>query len=291
MQEIIIRKVIEFFGSITNMSLKLKISRGSIYGYLEGRPIPPRIAFRIEDKSGKKFKFRDLINWKEKYHLDLNVFPGSLVEFSLKKIIFPENIPSFPDLKNLLLSNYRAICVDANSNLIYGLEAIDAAKKRKKRAVLTWRLSLEDLRNRKYEVHHLIKTFDLFERVAIGIALEKFIGKRQGKRTDLDELLDNNPKVQGITTRSLVAEVLGFGSDYVYRQLKKILRLGGPILIAQVRNKKISISKASEIVDCLYNKQSIRVLKKKKQTANNDDYKNRKSNLSESVDFLSQFDK
>ena len=177
-----------------------------------------------------------------------------------------------------------------NLHLIYGLEHIETAKKLRKKSVFAWQISLEDLRDKKYEVHHLLKIFNLFERLAMRNALEKFIGKRQGRRTDLDELVDLPPQVQRIKTRDFAAQALGFGSDYVCRMLNKILRHGSLTLILQVLEGKISISKAGEIAEYLYNKQkSIRVVKKRKQTINNDDYKNRKNNLTKPFDFLSQF--
>lgn len=284
MQDTIIRKAIKIFGSISKMAKAISISRGSVYNYLYGQPIPSHIAERIVNKTNGKIKLKDLIPWKTKYHIELDVFPGSLIALPIKKIIIiPKNITNFSDQKKLSLSNHHAICVDQNNHLIYGLEHIEAAQLRRKKTVSAWRVSLEDLRDKKYEVHHLLKAFDLLERLAIRNSLEKFIGKRQGKRTDLDELVDLPPQVQGIKTRDLVADALGFGSDYVCRLLNKILRLGSPTLIRQVRKGKISISKAAEIVDCFYNKQSIRVLK------NND--KNRKNNLIESIDFSSKFNK
>ena len=291
MQDTIIRKTIKIFGSISKMAEIIKISRGSVYNYLYGQPIPPEIASRIVKKTNGKIKLKELIPWKIKYYTELDDFPCSFNKTPLSKIIIPVNILSFPHLKNLSLSNHRAICIDENFHLIYGLEHIEAAKKLWKKTVIAWHISLEDLRNKKYEVHHLLKAFDLFERVAIRNALENFIGKRQGRRTDLNELVDLPSQVQGIKTRDFVAEVLGFGSDYVCRMLNKILRHGSRTLILQVLERKISISKAGEIVECLYNKQSIRVSKKEKQAVNNDDYNNRKNNLTESVDFLSQFNK
>lgn len=291
MQETIIRNTIHFFGSISSMAEKIGVSRSRIYRYLEGRPIPDHIASRIVNKSNGKIKFKDLISWKTKYHIDLDVFPGSLITLPIKKIIIiPENVTNFPDKKNLPLSNHRAICVDQKNHLIYGLEHIEAAQLRRIKSVTAWRISLEDLRDKKYEAHHLLKAFDLLERLAIRNALKKFIGNRQGKRTDLDKLVDLPPQVQGIKTRDLASDALGFGSDYVCRLLNKILRQGSPTIIVQVRNRKISISKAAEIVDCFYNKQSI-VFKKGKQTVDNDDYNHRKNNLTESIDFLSQFNK
>jgi DNA-binding transcriptional regulator YdaS (Cro superfamily) len=252
MQDTIIRKTIKIFGSISKMAEIIKISRGSVYNYLYGQPIPPHIASRIVNKTNGKIKLKELIPWKIKYYTELDDFPCYFNKTPLSKIIIPVNILSFPHLKNLSLSNHRAICIDENFHLIYGLEHIEAAKKLWKKTVIAWHISLEDLRNKKYEVHHLLKAFDLFERVAIRNALENFIGKRQGRRTDLNELVDLPSQVQGIKTRDFVAEVLGFGSDYVCRMLNKILRHGSRTLILQVLEGKISISKAGEIVECLY---------------------------------------
>lgn len=292
MQEILIRNAIKFFGNISEMAKKLKISRASIYRYLEGQSINPDIASRIEKESKGKIKFKELIPWEIKYCTELDVFPCSLVKTPLNKIFFPADTLSFLHQKDLPLSDYRPICVDENLHLIYGLEHIEAAKRWWKKSVFSWHISLEDLRNKKYEVPYLLKIFNLIERIAIRNALEKFIGKRQGRRTDLDELVDLPPQVQGIKTRDFVAEALGFGSDYVCRMLNKILRHGSRTLILQVLEGKISISKAGEIAEYLYNNQkSIRVSKKRKQAINNDDYKNRKNNLTESVDFLSKFNK
>ncbi len=292
MQEILIRSAIKFFGSISEMAKKLKISRQSIYRYLEGQPIDPDVASLIEKATKGKIKFKKLIPWRSKFYIELDDFTCSLVKTHLNKIIFPADILSFLHQKDLPLSDYRPICVDENLNLIYGLEHIEAAKKWWKKTVFSWHISLEDLRNKKYEVRYLIKTFNLIERMAIRNALEKFIGKRQGRRTDLDELVDLHPQVQGIKTRDFVADVLGFGSDYVCRMLNKIFRHGSRTLLLEVLEGKISISKAGEIAEYLYNKQkSIRVVKKRKQTIDNDDYKNIKKNLTKSFDFLSQFNK
>ena len=286
MKDTFIEKAIKIYGTISKMAEIIKISRGSIYNYRYGQSIPFHIAVRIVIESNGKIKPKELIPWRSKYYnIELDTFPADYKEISLKEIIFHENIISFPHQKNLSLSNHRSICVDKNFHLIYGLEHIEAAKKRRKKSLFAWQISLEDLRDKKYEVHHLLKIFNLYERLTIRNALEKFIGNRRGKRTDLDELVDLTSQVQGIKTRDLVAEALGFGSDYVCRMLNKILRHGSRTLILQVLEEKISISKAGEIAECLYNKQNIRILKKKK--SNNDDYKDRENNLIKSIDFLS----
>jgi hypothetical protein len=53
---------------------------------------------------------------------------------------------------------------------------------------------------------------DLLERVAIAKAIEEEIGNRQGKRTDL-ELVVERPQVKGDKTRAIAAGKAGFGSE------------------------------------------------------------------------------
>ncbi len=84
--------------------------------------------------------------------MELDVFPDSLIELLLTKIIITEEVPCFPDQKDLPVSNQRAICVNESNHLIYGLEAIEATKKLGKKSVLAWRVSLENLQYGKYEV-------------------------------------------------------------------------------------------------------------------------------------------
>jgi DNA-binding phage protein len=244
MQEIKVRKAIRFFGNITNMANKIGVSRTSIYRYLEGNPIPTDIAFRIEEKSGRKISYKELISWKAKYNLELDTFPGSLIELPFTKIITPQEVSCFPDQEDLPISNQRAICVSEINYLIYGLEAIESAKKQGKKSVLAWRVSLEDFQNGRYEIHHLKKAFDLFERTAIGIALKKNLGERRGRNN-----VGNFPTFKGIKTRNIVAQLLGFRHEKNFLYLKKILEHKDRELIRSVRNKKLSIAHAIKLIE------------------------------------------
>ena len=193
MQDTTVRKVIRYFGGITKVASKIGVSRTSIYRYLDGSSIPEYIAKRIEDKRKGKFSYKALIPWKVKYHLELDIFPSLLIELPLKRIFISEETPSFLDKKGISVPNQRAVCVDKNNQLIYGLEAIEACKKQGKKSVLAWRISLLALLDGEYQVDDLVKAFDPIERTAIGISLEKFIGNRQGLRTDLGELVGRLP--------------------------------------------------------------------------------------------------
>lgn len=119
--------------------------------------------------------------------------------------------------------------------------------------------------NEKYEIDDLIQTFDLLERTAIGISLEKFIGNRQRLRTDIKELVENSPQVnleRGTKTRNIVVERLGFSSDYTYRQLKKILLSNcSTELFYSVRHNQISLSQAVSLGELPPDKQAIHLSK------------------------------
>ncbi|MES2998978.1 MAG: YdaS family helix-turn-helix protein [Pseudomonadota bacterium] len=180
MQEIGVEKAIRYFKNISNLARNLKINREKIYRYREGRsPIPEIIAKKIENLTQGEITCKELLPWKSKYHSQLQQPPCFLIELPLKRILITEEIPCFLDQNSISIPNQRAICVDQDNQLIYGLEAIEASKQRGKGTVLAWRLSLIDLVNRKYDVDDLIKAFDLIERAAIGVALEKFLGERR----------------------------------------------------------------------------------------------------------------
>ncbi|WP_218813327.1 Cro/CI family transcriptional regulator [Rickettsiella endosymbiont of Dermanyssus gallinae] len=242
MHETTLRKIIRYFGSITKMANKIGVSRATIYRYLDGSSIPPDIAFRIETKSKGKFNYKALIPWKVKYNLELDTFPSTLMHLPLKYIVIPEEIPYFTDQKNLSLHEHRAICVDENNQLIYGLESIETSKKHEKKTVLSWRISLSALLEKKYEPSVLVQTFLSSERAAIGIALKRYIGERRG-RNNVGKL----PTIKGVKTRDITAKILGFSCERTFRRIQKILQHGCSELIEQIDHKKISISKAAHL--------------------------------------------
>ena len=256
-------EIIRHFGSVTKMSKKLDVPRASIYRYLEGQSIPERIAKKIECKSLGKFPFKTLISSKNRYYLELETFPDSLVQVPIKDIVISEKIPCFPNQKGLLIPNQRAICINENNQLIYGLEAIENCKRQEKKTVLAWRISLFDLLSRKYEPAILAQTFLLFERTAIGIAAKKYLGNRQGERSDL-KLRRNLDEVSG-RTDELLASLLQFGNKDSYRQTEKIYLLGCDELIRFVNEGKLKISTAAQLIRFNHKKQQKILIRNKKQ--------------------------
>jgi phosphopentomutase len=91
----------------------------------------------------------------------------------------------------------------------------------------------------EFQENAMRKDFTVSERVAIGKAIEEYLGNRQGQRTD-KELVANFPQVKpGRKTREIAAEKAGFGNDATYRQAKKVVERAEP---ESSRRSKRSVS-------------------------------------------------
>lgn len=152
------------------------------------------------------------------------------------------------------LDKARPTIIDENNQLIANPITYFLHIQNQKTSITAWKISLSDLGSGKYEVSYLISIFDQIERGYIGIALDNFIGNRQGQRTDLFknksqfdyELRLKLDEVIGRTDQ-FTGDCLGF-SRTQYRQIKKIILHCSDELIEKVRNKKISISAAANCV-------------------------------------------
>ncbi len=135
------------------------------------------------------------------------------------------------------------ICVDANNDLIFGEKRLHAYEMLGKKTIPTWRLSLSDLIEGKYsktELHHL---FLFSERVAISLAIEKLLGKRQGRRNS--QLIRQSFAEVAGRTDSLIADLLNFGNRQTYKQAKKVFQYGSHELVDAVDHERLAVSAAS----------------------------------------------
>jgi len=119
------------------------------------------------------------------------------------------------------------------------------------RDILGWKtipvivLEVSSIVEGEYAENEIRKDFTPSERVAIGRAIEAEIGKRQGRRTDL-EPVENLPQVPpGTKTREIAAERAGFGNARTYQQAKKVTEDGTPELVAAMDAGEVSISAAA----------------------------------------------
>lgn len=285
MQEAMLDKAIYSLGSVKHMARKLGVHREHIYAWIKGvSKIPLEFALQIECLTGGEINWKDLVPFhivQRLKHLTLclpkfDLPPCELVYVAMERIksTEPEALINKSD-ETVALYKQRPICLDQENTLIFGNKTFALYKSQLKKTIPAWRLSLVELANGNYSSELFIKNFLISERVAIGIALERFLGNRQGYRTDLVGKAQNGlSKKRNITNktvakvplrnihaqvlaeknapmRQLIANRLGFGSHFTYRNAKKIKLYGNMELMDQVDQKKLSISKAASFCEVL----------------------------------------
>lgn len=285
-----LHKAIYSLGSVKQLAKKLGIHREHVYAWIKGiSQIPLEYALQIEYLTDGEIHWKDLVPFhvvQRLKHLTLllpkfDLPPCELVYVAIERIK-PLNNPAVADQhSNIPLYKQRPICLDNENTLIFGKTTFHAYKYHAKKTIPAWRLSLLDLANGNYTTELFVKNFFISERVAIGMALEKFLGNRQGYRSDLIEkekiqevikdnnvhsrvndkssLVNNDAQVtrkKRITLRQLVAYRLGFGSHFTYQNAKQIKRMGNHELITQVDQYKLSISKAARLSKLSYEEQT-----------------------------------
>jgi DNA-binding transcriptional regulator YdaS (Cro superfamily) len=281
MQEAMLDKAIYSLGSVKHMAKKLGIHREHVYAWIKGvSKIPLEYALQIEYLTGGEINWKDLVPFhivQRLKHLTLrlpkfDLPPCELVYVAIERIKSEKYVLLFSELDHSIpLHKQRPICLDEENTLIFGEKNFYLYKKHTKKTIPAWRISLPDLANGHYVSELFVKNFLISERVAIGMALEKFLGSRQGYRTDL---LHKNPialnkknnmskkdqpnirlvnkdaqvtQQKRIPLRQLIANRLGFGSHFTYQNAKKIKLYASAELLSQVDKQKISISKAAKL--------------------------------------------
>lgn len=138
----------------------------------------------------------------------------------------------------------RAIAIDTDNQVIFGIKRLQAYRYLGLRTILGWRLSLSDLLQTKYSQTIITKTFLISERVAIGIALEKYIGNRRS-RISREKQVKENLFDREKRTNEIIAHRIGFGNRESYTQAKKVYLQGSAALIATIDNHYLPVSTAA----------------------------------------------
>lgn len=303
MQEDTLHKVIDNLGSVKQLAKKLGIHREHVYAWIKGvSQIPLEYALQIEYLTGGEIHWKDLVPFhivQRLKHLTLllpkfDLPPCELVYVAIERIKPFRQPVTFQEQNVIPLYKERPICVDSENTLIFGEKTLHAYKNHAKRTIPAWRLSLVDLASGHYTSELFVKNFFVSERVAIGIALERFLGNRQGFRSDLAEkeknqvIKDNNRDLDSqkkdalvnnaaqvaskkrLTLRQIIADRLGFGSHFTYQNAKKIKLMGNQELITQVDQGQLSISKAAKLVRFYDSKNNNLSLHKKNKEINSE---------------------
>lgn len=288
MQEAMLDKAIYSLGSVKHMAKKLGIHREHVYAWIKGvSKIPLEYALQIEYLTGGEIHWKDLVPFhivQRLKHLTLrlpkfDLPPCELVYVAVERIKSEKYTRSITEGdKSTPLYKQRPICLDEENTLIFGEKIFYLYKHSTKKTIPAWRFSLAALANGHYSSELFVKNFLISERVAIGMALEKFLGNRQGYRSDLEKikkhsalpkkinpmpkptkksrLVNNDAQVireKKIPLRQLIATRLGFGSHFTYQNAKKIKLFANEELIEKVDQQVISISKAKKLCSFLSN--------------------------------------
>lgn len=279
MQEAMLDKAIYSLGSVKHMAKKLGIHREHIYAWIKGvSRIPLEYALQIEYLTGGEINWKDLVPFhivQRLKHLSLrlpkiDLPPCELVYVAMDRIHYENTLGLAEQDHSIPLHKLRPICVDEGNTLIFGEKNFYLYQCHAKKTTPAWRISLSDLARGYYSSELFVKNFLISERVAIGMALEKFLGNRQGYRTDLEiknqvviggkvnvikkddqriQLMNKDAEViqkKRLPLRQVIAHRLGFGSHFTYQNAKKIKLYASTELIDQVDQRKISISKAAK---------------------------------------------
>ncbi len=200
--------------------------------------------------------------WLSTNTLTSNNLPQLITQVSLSRIfVDPSLSVNIDEICTLSLDIQshglqRAICLDTENRLIFGKQRFYAYQMLSKKTIASWRLSLSGIIEGHYAVTELCKNFRWSERLAIALVIEKFIGNRQGQRSDL-ELRQNfvevaagmdMPIFKGLT-KTLIANHLGFGNRETYAQSKKIYLNGSKALIEAVDIQHVSVSGALTLLN------------------------------------------
>ncbi|MEA3272774.1 MAG: ParB/RepB/Spo0J family partition protein [Patescibacteria group bacterium] len=137
----------------------------------------------------------------------------------------------------------QPIVVDMENQLICGARRIKAYEFLGRDEIPTRQIDIKNLLLGEYAENIMRENFTLDEKVAIGEAVEKEMGNRQGQRTDTT-LVEILPQVEkGEKTRQVAAERAGFGNETTYRQAKVIAAKASPEVLDKIDSGKSTINR------------------------------------------------
>jgi ParB family chromosome partitioning protein len=138
----------------------------------------------------------------------------------------------------------QPVGVDPFYELIFGMRRLEACKD-----VLGWKtipaviLDIESILAGEYAENEFRKEFTPSERAAIGAAIEKEIGKQQGKQL-VQNIGQTGPPIK---TEDLIAQRAGFGNPTTMGQAQRVVERGTLEVIGAMDSGELSISAAAAI--------------------------------------------
>lgn len=144
----------------------------------------------------------------------------------------------------------QPIGVTPDYRLVFGHRRLLACQQLGYETIEASVIDIQALTVAEHAENEIRKDFTPSERVAIGLAVEAELGKRQGQRTDLagGGLVENFPQVASRQkTREIAAQKAGFGNDKTFRDAKTVVESGTPELVAAMDSGDLSVSSAAQL--------------------------------------------
>ncbi len=164
--------------------------------------------------------------------------PGSILDLPLSEIVvgdrFRRDLGDVGALAKSIgdVGLLQPIGVTPDSRLVFGRRRLEAFRHLGRSTIPARVVDVPSIVAGEYAENEMRKAFTVSERVAIGEAVEREFGSRQGRRTD--RLPEEVPEVPpGTETRRAAAKRAGFGNETTYRQAKSVVA-EAPDLAAKV---------------------------------------------------------
>lgn len=146
----------------------------------------------------------------------------------------------------------RPILIDTHHRLISCPCYLESQMARHSKSVYVHQIQLTDILACSPASREFLEYLTLSEKVMLGFALERELGKRQGMRNDL-KLVDKSPQVEmGTKSRVWIAQKAGFKNDQSYRRVKSVVQLGDHALVAALDQQRCSIASAKQMLSLPY---------------------------------------
>ncbi|HVV68010.1 MAG TPA: hypothetical protein VHE99_03080 [Gammaproteobacteria bacterium] len=265
-------KAIKHYGSREEFARILGVSRQIVGYWLSGeRQLPEWMALRIFVLLKGSIPLKELsVNHKAISDItEAMVFhtKNPTLQVPIKEIVYNDfQCPIYGSDEHFLinLSNddlNRPVLITEECRLITCTCRLLANVLLGRRFIHAYKLNLMKVVNQCEEIEAIVESLPISERVALGLAIEREIGNRQGKRTDLQRPENNLEKISdqlvniyaqvtsGQKTRAIAAKIAGFNSVFSYRQAKIVVAKGLPALIVAMDKHLCSISKAKQTTD------------------------------------------
>ena len=249
-------RALQYFRSQKDMAKALGVSQQTINHWLNrDEKIPALRAMQLFVHTKGAIPLQELTTESgllhkllEQAHVYLN-FPA--VSMPIEAIRGQDFVcPNYKEEDGSRLDDARLslpLLVDTNKLLIACTCRLQANRWLGRKTVFVNTINLREVIQGKLSLAPLINAFPISERVMIGLAIERELGSRQGKRKDL-QLLDNYPEVsKGEWSRKIASKIAGFNSDFSYRQAKQVVQHGSSQLIQCMDKKWLSLHKASHM--------------------------------------------